>query len=211
MKKLTVASLALLSTIACGMRSGTTASSAPPSGPVQTTTTERGVIPAGTTFPVRVDETITSTDPGRTFSAQVSEDILDQRGTVLIPKGSPAQLVVAQIDSGTVSTKTMELALQSVTVRGRRYEVDSDENVQTSREGLGANRRTATMVGGGALLGTLLGAIAGGGTGAAAGAAIGAAGGAAAQVLTRGSEIRVPAETVLTFRLDQPLRLRTPR
>jgi hypothetical protein len=63
------------------------------------------------------------------------------------------------------------------------------------------------MVGGGALLGTLIGAVAGGGAGAAAGAAIGAAGGAAAQVLTRGDEVRVPPESVLTFRLDSPLRL----
>ena len=63
------------------------------------------------------------------------------------------------------------------------------------------------MVGGGALLGTLVGAIAGGSKGAAVGAAVGAAGGATAQVLTRGKEVRVPAETILSFRLNQPLRL----
>ena len=60
------------------------------------------------------------------------------------------------------------------------------------------------MVGGGAALGTLIGAVAGGGKGAAIGAAVGAAGGAATQVLTRGKEVQIPAETVLTFRLDQP-------
>lgn len=63
------------------------------------------------------------------------------------------------------------------------------------------------MVGGGAALGTLIGAVAGGGKGAAIGAITGAAGGAAIQVLTRGKEVNVPAETVLTFRLDQPWRL----
>ena len=63
------------------------------------------------------------------------------------------------------------------------------------------------MVGGGAVLGTLLGAIAGGGKGAAIGAVAGAATGAGVQVLTRGKEVRVPAETVLNFRLDQPLYL----
>jgi len=63
------------------------------------------------------------------------------------------------------------------------------------------------MVGGGALLGTLLGAIAGGGKGAAIGLLAGAAAGGTAQVLTKGREVRVPAETVLTFRLDQPLNL----
>jgi hypothetical protein len=28
------------------------------------------------------------------------------------------------------------------------------------------------------------------------------------QVLTRGEQVRVPAESLLTFRLDQPIRLR---
>ena len=63
------------------------------------------------------------------------------------------------------------------------------------------------MVGGGAVLGTLLGAIAGGGKGAVIGAIGGAAGGAAVQVLTKGKEVNVPAETLLTFRTDAPLRL----
>jgi len=75
------------------------------------------------------------------------------------------------------------------------------------REGIGKNTRTATMVGGGAVLGTLLGAIAGGGRGAAIGALAGAAAGAGAQVLTRGKKVDVPPETVLTFRLDQPINL----
>ena len=58
------------------------------------------------------------------------------------------------------------------------------------------------------MLGTLLGAIAGGGKGAAIGAIAGAAAGGGAQVLTKGHEIRVPAETVLNFRLEEPLHLR---
>jgi outer membrane lipoprotein SlyB len=79
---------------------------------------------------------------------------------------------------------------------------------QRDANGIGKNRRTAEMVGGGAVLGTLLGAIAGGGKGAAIGAVAGAAAGGGVQVLTKGHEIRVPAETVLNFRLDQPLHLR---
>ncbi|HEY7615381.1 MAG TPA: hypothetical protein VH744_01145, partial [Terriglobales bacterium] len=67
--------------------------------------------------------------------------------------------------------------------------------------------RTAEMVGGGAALGTLLGAVAGGGKGAVIGAIAGAAAGGTAQVLTKGKEIKVPAESTLQFRLDQPLSL----
>ena len=76
-----------------------------------------------------------------------------------------------------------------------------------SGEGIGKNRRTAEMVGGGAALGTLLGAIAGGGKGAAIGAVAGAATGGTAQVLTKGKEVNSPAKTVLKFKLDRPLHL----
>ena len=51
------------------------------------------------------------------------------------------------------------------------------------------------------------GAIVGGGKGAAIGAAIGAAGGAGTEVLTKGKQVQVPAETLLSFKLDQDLRL----
>jgi len=53
----------------------------------------------------------------------------------------------------------------------------------------------------------LLGAIAGGGKGAAIGAVAGAAAGGTTQVLTRGKEVKVPAESTLRFKLDKPLRL----
>jgi hypothetical protein len=52
-----------------------------------------------------------------------------------------------------------------------------------------------------------VGAIAGGGKGAAIGAAAGAVAGAGTQVATRGSAVWVPAESILTFRLNQPLRV----
>ena len=76
-----------------------------------------------------------------------------------------------------------------------------------TRDGLGANQRTGVFVGGGALLGTVLGAIAGGGRGAAIGALAGGAAGAGTQVLTRGPKLDIPSETVLSFRLDQPVYL----
>jgi hypothetical protein len=78
---------------------------------------------------------------------------------------------------------------------------------QKGDNGLGANKRTAEYIGGGALLGTVIGAVAGGGKGAAIGAAVGGAGGAATQVLTKGKEVKVPAESVLTFQLDKAMRL----
>jgi hypothetical protein len=166
------------------------------------------VIPSGTTLTIRTNETIDADKAGQTFSAQVAQNIVDETNQVLVPAGSPAELVVAQVSTGgTVGTPTMQLAIRSVTVNGRKYDISTFGLEERGEEGLGTNRRTAETVGGGALLGTLIGAIAGGGKGAAIGAATGAAAGAAAQVITRGDEIKVPAETVLTFRLDQQLRL----
>jgi len=94
-------------------------------------------------------------------------------------------------------------------VNGERYGVESTEaavNSSQSGAGLGANKRTGEYLGGGAVLGAIIGAIAGGGKGAAIGAGAGAAAGAGAQVLTRGRRVEVPAESLLTFNLTQPIR-----
>jgi hypothetical protein len=183
----------------------------PPAGPVYAAAAAPGVILAGTELVLRTNEPIDTNRaaPGRVYSAQADRPVVDVRGNVMVPAGSPAQLIVTNESSGgTVGTPQLELAVRSLTVNGRTYNVVSDVSQQEAeREGLGANRRTAETVGGGALLGTLIGAIAGGGTGAAIGAAAGAAGGAAVQVLTKGDHVRVPAETLLTFRLDRPIRL----
>jgi hypothetical protein len=54
-------------------------------------------------------------------------------------------------------------------------------------------------------VGTLLGAIAGGGKGAAIGALAGGAAGAGTAIATRGGRVHIPAESVLTFRVERPL------
>jgi outer membrane lipoprotein SlyB len=97
----------------------------------------------------------------------------------------------------------MALDIQSITVDGRRYVIRTSDLTLESVSGIDKNKRTAKTIGGGAALGSVTGAIAGGGKGAAIGVLVGAAGGAGAQVLTRERDVRVPAETVLEFRLDR--------
>jgi hypothetical protein len=165
------------------------------------------VVPAGTDVVIRTNENIEGSEniEGRTFNAQVDQDVRDSSGNVIVPKGSDAELVVHRAND---NSNDVVVDLQSVRVNNQRYLISAAGVTQEAgKEGIGANRRTATMVGGGAVLGTLLGAIAGGGKGAAIGAIAGAAAGAGAQVLTRGKEVKVPAESTLTFRLDQPVRL----
>ncbi len=205
-------SIFLLALIAAGCAEKRAATPPPPAGPVVVQSVEPGVIPPGTSLVIRTNEAIQAEHvvPGRTFSATVAEPVQDESGAILIPRGAPAELMVAEVERGGPATEpSLQLALRSVTVRGKRYPVTSAGTaIQTDEERrLGANPRTAKMVGGGALLGTVVGAIAGGGTGAAIGAVTGAAGGAAVQVLTAGDKINVPAETLVTFQTDQPIRL----
>ena len=174
--------------------------------------TGHGVVtlPAGTEITVLSNENIDSStaNEGQVFPADVAENITNAAGQVVIPKGSEAELVIRKMQSaGTVGTPELALDLQSVKVGGRRYTISTVDVEEKGSGGLGKNKRTAEMVGGGALLGTLIGAVAGGGKGAAIGAATGAAAGAGAQILTRGKTVKVPAETKLKFKLDQPLRL----
>jgi hypothetical protein len=165
------------------------------------------LVPSGTELVVRTNEVIdsrTARDAQAYYTATIDRDVADSSGEIVIPRGSDARLIVRNTTSD-----ELVLDLDSITVDGRRYRVTSSDVEQDAgrREGIGTNKRTAEMVGGGAVLGTLLGAIAGGGKGAAIGAIAGGVTGGVAQVLTRGKEVRVPAETLLRFRLDAPLRL----
>ena len=99
------------------------------------------------------------------------------------------------------------LDLASVSVDGKRYQLRTTDVAARGKEGIGRNKRTAEYTGGGAAIGAIIGAIAGKGKGAAIGATSGAAGGAIAQIMTKGDAIKVPAESLLTFRLESPLRV----
>ncbi len=169
-------------------------------------------LPAGTEIAVLTDENIDSqsANEGQLYPAEVAQDVVDDAGNVVIPKGSQAELMIRSANSsnGVTGSSDLALGLDSVRVGGNTYRMSTDDVQQQGNSGLGKNKRTGEYVGGGAVLGTLIGAIAGGGKGAAIGAIAGAGAGAGAQVLTRGKAVKVPAETTLRFRLDQPLRMR---
>jgi hypothetical protein len=172
---------------------------------------EQAVIPSGTELAIRTSEPIDSRSArvDQTFAAQVDHDIVDDSGQVLIPRGSDAQLVIKQInDGGSTGTPDLVLDVRSIKIDGRRYLIDVSDIQQKGTSGVGKNKRTGEMVGGGAVLGTIIGAIAGGGKGAAIGAVGGAAAGAGAEVLTKGKDVRVPSETLLRFKFDHPMQLR---
>jgi hypothetical protein len=160
---------------------------------------------AGTEILVRTIDLIDvrKPDPRQHFLASIDKDVFDSDRHLAIPRGSLAHMIAHDVGNGEIA-----IDLRSVSVNGKRYILNSTNitGVHT-RDGLGANKRTGAFVGGTALLGTVLGAIAGGGRGAAIGALAGGAAGAGAEVLTRGPKLHIPSETVLSFRLDQPVYL----
>ncbi len=171
-------------------------------------------IPTGTEVSVRTIDSIDSktATAGQKFAGSIEKDILDSTGALAIPKGSEAELIIeTNTGGGMTSTSDLVLDVDAVTVAGTRYVVATTDIEQKGRQGLGANKRTAEMVGGGAAIGALIGALAGHGKGAAIGAGVGAAAGAGGEVLTKGKSVNVPAETVLNFKLEQDLVLRSAR
>ena len=74
-------------------------------------------------------------------------------------------------------------------------------------KGKGEGKKTARKVVGGAGLGALIGGIAGGGAGAAIGVLAGAAGGTAVAGSKKGEQLQIPSESLLEFRLEQPVSL----
>src|SRR5215813_6902492 len=175
---------------------------------IQTTTF---VIPSGTQISVSNDETIDSgkVTEGQTYAAEVTSDVRDASGAVVIPRGANAQLVIKSASSGgrIRGASDLVIALQSVSVDGQQYVVNTTDIRKEGDAGVGTNKRTGEYVGGGAALGAIIGAIAGQGKGAAIGAASGAGAGAVTQVLTKGKSIKIPAETLMTYRLERPLRV----
>lgn len=98
----------------------------------------------------------------------------------------------------------LALRLERVTTRWGSYAVDTSTMERIEK---GKGKRTAGFVGGGGALGAIIGGIAGGGKGALIGGLAGAGAGAAGTAMTGNKEIFLPAETLITFRLDHSVRV----
>jgi len=162
---------------------------------------------AGTFVTVRTTQGISSNrSDGRIFPGVVAEDVWDDYGRLAvpaIPRGSRVELVTRTAPDG-----DLILDLESVFANGQRYAISTTPERIESGNRRRDGDQTAEFVGGGAILGTIIGAITGGGKGAAIGAGAGAATGLG--IAYRGRSLRIPAGSVLTFRLDRPLVMRTP-
>jgi hypothetical protein len=164
-------------------------------------------VASGTTITVRLIDPVNSeTDRlGQTYRASTDSPVV-VNGQTVIARGADAvaTLIDAQ-KSGRIQGRTvMTLDLKSVTVNGRPYDITTTGVPQASSS---RSARSAKVIGGTAALGAIIGAIAGGGKGAAIGTVAGAGAGTAAEVATSGQKVNIPAETRLTFTLQNPLNL----
>lgn len=162
-------------------------------------------LPANTPIVVRMTEAV-DTDRNRvgdTFTATL-EDPLSVGNQVVAPRGTEVTGTIAYArESGRVAGQSeLILELTSLKLGGKSYPIRTTDYYEA---GASRGRRTAATAGGGAALGAIIGAIAGGGKGAAVGAATGAAVGTGVTVMTKGQTLKVPAETILEFKLQSPV------
>ncbi len=161
-------------------------------------------IPAGQSLLVRMIDGVDSSKNhvGDVFHASLETD-LNVGNSIVARKGTDVYGRLAEAkEAGHMSgSSELQLELTRIVIDGKDYPVVSSDY---SLKGKGRGSDTAKKVGGGAVAGAIIGAIAGGGKGAAIGAGVGSAAGAGVQVFTRGQQVKVPSETLLEFRLQQP-------
>jgi hypothetical protein len=163
------------------------------------------VVPTGKVLTVTLDQTINSkiANNGDSFAASLAEPVTVDADVVL-PTGTKVRgtIVTAQSAGKFKGNALLQLTLDSVSVNGTRYSIQTSEFEEA---GKGRGKRTATGAGGGAVFGAIIGAVAGGGKGAAIGALAGGGAGTVAAGFTGKKDIVLPAETRLHFRLVQPV------
>jgi hypothetical protein len=194
---------------------GQPAPGAPSAGPAQTgASAPQGPpppaainLPAGTAIRVRLDQDLGSkiSQPGDSFSATVADDVTVD-GQTVIARGSRADgtVVDAKALGKFKGGALLQVRLERVHTNWGSYPV-STSSIERAEKGKG--KRTAIFAGGGAGFGALVGALAGGGKGAAIGALAGGGAGTAGGALTGNKQIVLPAETLLTFKLEHPVHI----
>lgn len=167
----------------------------------------RITVPAGTRILIRTVDAIDSSKQrtGFRFTATL-ETNLQAEDTVIAPRGTTVYGRLAQASSAGRMSGSSELTLEltDIVINGTAYPLlTSTYEVK----GKGEGGKTAKKVVGGAGLGALIGGIAGGGKGAGIGAAAGAATGTAVAASKKGQQLQIPSESLLEFRLEQPVAL----
>jgi hypothetical protein len=167
----------------------------------------RITVPAGTRILIRTTDAIDSSKQktGYRFTSSL-ETNLQANDVVVAPRGTTVygQLASASSAGRMAGSSQLTLELTDIVINGTAYPLLTS-TYEIKGKGEGGN--TAKKVIGGVGLGALIGGIAGGGTGAGIGALVGGAGGTAMAASKKGQQLSIPSESLLEFRLGQPVKL----
>ena len=162
-------------------------------------------VPEGTDLPVVLDQALSTAQnrPGDRFQASLASPVVIDNRTVIPQNSRVIGHVVDARPSGRLKgVAQLSLTLDTIEVSGKSYDIATSDD---GRVGKNHNKRNGVLIGGGAGLGALIGGLATGGPGAVIGAAAGAGAGTAGAAYTGKKDIRLPAETTLTFQLVRPV------
>ena len=164
-------------------------------------------VPAGTRILIRTTDAVDSTKQtaGQRFGGTL-ETNLQAGGETVAPRGTTVHGRLADVQSAGRMSGGAQLTLEltDIVIDGQPHPIKTSSYELRSK---GKGEQTAGRVGAGAGLGALVGGIAGGGTGAAIGMAAGAGAGTATSAATEGRQLSIPSESLLEFRLEQPVSL----
>jgi hypothetical protein len=186
------------------------ASSAPSGGnyesaPSTPAAPQRVTVPSGTQLSIRVNDEVSSekAQVGDVFHGSISSPVTVD-GQTVIPTTADVEGRVVEVKSAGRFAGQSELVveLNKLMMNGKSYTITTD---RWSKQGSGRGKATAAKVGGGAAVGAILGGIFGGGKGAAIGAAAGAGAGTGVSAATKGQQIILKPETILSFQLQSPV------
>ena len=162
-------------------------------------------VPAGTRLLIRMIDSVDSREQtaGYRFTASL-ETNLQVGDLVVAPRGST---IYGRLDSASSAgrmsgSSELVLELTDIAIDGTAYPLITS-TYEIKGSGKGSN--TARDVIGGTGLGALIGGLAGGGKGAGIGALAGGLSGTAIAGSKRGEQLSIPSESLLEFRLEQPL------
>jgi hypothetical protein len=164
-------------------------------------------LPRGTRLQVRLNQTIDvkHAESGDRFTGTLAESIVEGNA-VAVPAGSTAtgEVLVAHRRGMFKGRSMMALTLTRLDVNGTPYRIDTSSLARTKK---GKGRRSAAFIGGGAGMGMLIGGVATGGVGLLVGGLAGGGAGALGAAFTGNRDLSIPAESVVTFRLQDALTL----
>jgi hypothetical protein len=168
---------------------------------------EPPTLPRGTRLEVRLSQTIDvkHAESGERFSGTLADPVVDGN-TVVVPAGSGAtgEVLVAHRRGRFKGQSVLALTLTRLDVNGTQYRIDTGSLARTKK---GKGKRSAAFIGGGAGMGMLIGGLATGGVGLLVGGLAGGGAGALGAAFTGNHDLSIPAESVVTFRLQDALTL----